>query len=166
MSGTWNLLEEKLGQTQIELGKDIIDKKVEEEKHLSEKDKKGRSKFCISIDAGWNNHESRKSYNSDSGHHQMVWKRSGKVVALYCMSKHCSKCEKEMKKLNSREHDDDVYSQNNFRSSIKNMMLSWSSSSWTMIAPPRTSFNGTTTKQKAVKAGLMTSFPGWKKERK
>jgi hypothetical protein len=46
LNGTWTQLEENLGKTRIELGKDIIDEKVQEEKKLSETDERvdrGRS---------------------------------------------------------------------------------------------------------------------------
>jgi hypothetical protein len=66
---------------------------VSKEKELSEKDDKGCYLFCVSIDAGWNNHGSGKSYNSDSGHHITIGNHSGLVVALYHISKRCSKCE-------------------------------------------------------------------------
>jgi hypothetical protein len=36
----WTQLEEKIGKTQIELGKDIINENVQKEKKLSERDKK------------------------------------------------------------------------------------------------------------------------------
>jgi hypothetical protein len=98
MAGTWNLLEEKLSKAQIDLGKVILDNNKEEEKKLSKKDDKGRSKFCVSVDTEWNNHSSVKSYNSDSGHHITVGNRTGKVVAT--------------KTFRSREHDDGVCSQN------------------------------------------------------
>jgi hypothetical protein len=115
MTGLWNQNGEKLGKAQIDLGKDVLyDENFIEEKKLSEKDKQDRSKFCISVDAGWNNCGLGKSYNSDSGHHLMVGNRSGEVVALHYMSKCCSKCEKETKTFRSREHDDSICSQNYF----------------------------------------------------
>jgi hypothetical protein len=48
MTGSWNLLEEKLGKAQIDLVKGILDNNVEVVKKLSEKDDKGRSKFYVS----------------------------------------------------------------------------------------------------------------------
>ena len=86
-------MEEEIARIQTELGETIIDENVEKEKALSEKNLEGQYLFCVSIDAGWNNRGSGKSYDSDSGHHITVGNRSGLVVALYHMSRRCSKCE-------------------------------------------------------------------------
>jgi hypothetical protein len=50
LTGSWNLLlQEKLGNAQIDLVKDILDDNVEEEKKLSEKDDNGRSKLIMCL---------------------------------------------------------------------------------------------------------------------
>jgi hypothetical protein len=89
-NGKWTPMEEELAKIQVSLGEDIIDKNIEKEKALSEKDDLQRYLFCVSIDAGWNNRGSGKSYNSDSGHHITVGNRSSLVVALYHMSRCCA----------------------------------------------------------------------------
>jgi hypothetical protein len=80
----WTSMEqEEVAKLQILLGETIIDKNIEKEKALSEQDDLGRYLFCVSIDAGWNNRCSGKSYDSDFSHHTTVGNRSGLVVALY-----------------------------------------------------------------------------------
>ena len=81
--GQWSPLEEEIAKLQTTFGEKIIDENVEKEKKLSETNKEGQYLFCVSIDAGWNNHGSGKSYDSDSGHHITVGNRSGLVVALH-----------------------------------------------------------------------------------
>jgi hypothetical protein len=88
----WTALEEVIGKTQVLVGTNILTKNIEQEKALLKQDDKGCYLFCVSIDAGWNNQGSDRAYNSNSGHHITVGKRSGLVVALHYMSKCCSKC--------------------------------------------------------------------------
>jgi hypothetical protein len=72
MKTHWTDIESDIGKAEIRFGQEIIEANLEEEKSLSEKDKFGRSKLSVAIDAGWNNRGSGRSYNSDSGHHLMV----------------------------------------------------------------------------------------------
>jgi hypothetical protein len=111
MAGSWNRIEEAIGQAQVKLGEEIIVKNI---KKLSEKDDDGKSKLCISIDAGWNNCGSGSSYNSDSGHHITVENRSRCLIALHYMSKRYNKCEKEAKLFLSKSHNDGPCSRNYF----------------------------------------------------
>jgi hypothetical protein len=102
------------------LGTGIIKENILKEKSLSEKDKGGRSKLCVSVDAGWNNRGSGRAYNSNSGHHLTIGNRTGKVVALHYMSKRCVKCELEKKHNKSKQHDEGVCSRN-YHGSSKGM---------------------------------------------
>jgi hypothetical protein len=52
MKNQWTNVETSIGKAEIGLGEDILEANVEEEKRLSEKDEKGRSKLCVSVDAG------------------------------------------------------------------------------------------------------------------
>jgi hypothetical protein len=90
---TWTNIEETLAKAQIEVGKTTIGENIEKEKSLSKQDDKGIYLFCVSINVGWNNCGFGKTYNLDWGHHITVGNRSGLVVALHYMSKHCVKCE-------------------------------------------------------------------------
>jgi hypothetical protein len=115
MASCWNRIEEKIGKAQIKLGEEIIVENINKEKKLSEKTCEGKSKLCVSIDAGWNNRGSGSSYNSDSGNHTItVGNRSRRFVVLHYMSKRCNKCEKEAKLFLSKSHDDGVCSRNYF----------------------------------------------------
>jgi hypothetical protein len=106
MKGTWTKIEEELGQMLIKLGTKIIEENILNETSLSEKDKEGRSKLYVSVDACWNNRGSGKAYNSDSGHHLTVGNRTGKVVVLHYMSKRCVKCELETKHNKRKQHNE------------------------------------------------------------
>jgi hypothetical protein len=116
----WTLLEVEIGKVEIELGNTILSENVEKEKLQCETDDDGRYLFCVSIDAGWNNRGSGKSYNSDSGHHITVGNRTGLVVALHYMSKRCHKCEAGEKAGKTNPHDNDVCSRN-YHGSSKGM---------------------------------------------
>jgi hypothetical protein len=121
MKSQWTEVETEIGKAEIMLGEEIIEANLEEEKSLSEKDKFGRSKLSVAIDAGWNNRGSGRSYNSDSGHHLMVGNRSKKVIAVHYMSKRCVKCETEEKNGQStKQHEESVCSRN-YRGSSKGM---------------------------------------------
>jgi hypothetical protein len=61
---TWMNIEETIGKYQIQLGKTFLGENIERGKNLSKQDNKGRYLFCVSINAGWNNHRSGKAYNS------------------------------------------------------------------------------------------------------
>jgi hypothetical protein len=77
LRNTWTKLEEAIGMAQIRLANTVINENIEKEKELSKQDDMERYLFCVSIDAGWNNRGSGKSYNSDSCHHITVGNRSG-----------------------------------------------------------------------------------------
>jgi hypothetical protein len=96
---TWTRLEEAIGAAQIIVANTVINENIKKEKELSEVDIDSRHLFCVSIDAGWNNRGSGKTYNSDSCHHITVGNRSGLVVALHYMSKRCGTCESAEKKM-------------------------------------------------------------------
>jgi hypothetical protein len=102
---SWPKLEEKIGAMQVILGNTILEENLRKEKELSPVDENGYCKICASIDAGWNNKGSGKSYHSDSCHHITVGNRTNLVIALHYMSKRCSKCEsrKKNKEKNSTE---------------------------------------------------------------
>jgi hypothetical protein len=111
-NGKWSALEEEIAKIQTTLGETIIDENVEKEKQLSEQNTAGQYLFCVSIDAGWNNRGSGKSYDSDSGHHITVGNRSGLVVALHYMSRRCAKCEIGELQDKDNPHDKSVCSRN------------------------------------------------------
>jgi hypothetical protein len=98
LKNTWTKLEEAIGAAQIRMANTVINENIEKEKALSKMDDMERYLFCVSIDAGWNNRGSGKSYNSDSCHHITVGNRSGLVVALHYMSKRCGTCESKEKR--------------------------------------------------------------------
>jgi hypothetical protein len=114
---TWTNIEETIGKYQIQLGKTIICENIEKEKSLSKQDDKGRYFFCVSINAGWNDHASGKAYYSNSGHHITLENRSGLVVALHYMSKRCSKCEIGEKSETVNTHDPSLCARNYIGSS-------------------------------------------------
>jgi hypothetical protein len=58
MKNQWTDIETSIGKAEIGLGEDILEANIKEEKSLSGKDKEGRSKLCVSVDAGWNNQAS------------------------------------------------------------------------------------------------------------
>jgi hypothetical protein len=111
--GQWSPLEEEIAKLQTTFGEKIIDENIEKEKKLSETNKEGQYLlFCVSIDAGWNNRGSGKSYDSDSGHHITVGNRSGLVVALHYMSRRCAKCEIGETSDKAAPHDPALCSRN------------------------------------------------------
>ena len=99
LRNSWARLEETIGIAQIQLANTVINENIEKEKALSAMDDMERHLFCVSIDTGWNNRGSGKSYNSDSCHHITVGNRSGLVVALHYMSKRCGICERKKKQV-------------------------------------------------------------------
>jgi hypothetical protein len=105
---TFSNIEVQIGKHQIAAGKDILKENVEKEKQLSEVNDNSQHLFCVSIDNGWNNRGSGRSYNSDSSHHITVGNQSGLVVALHYMSKRCTRCELAKKRKVDEKKDDDT----------------------------------------------------------
>jgi hypothetical protein len=75
-------LEETIGVGQIRLANTVINQNIKKEQELSAQDEFKQYLFCVSINAGWNNCGSGKTYNSESCHHITVDNWSGLVVAL------------------------------------------------------------------------------------
>jgi hypothetical protein len=103
-ANTWTDMEVEIAAAQVSLGSDILDENIMKEKQKSVC-KDNNYLFCVSIDNGWNNRGSGKSYNSDSSHHITVGNRTGLVVALHYMSRRCGQCEKMEKRGENNNED-------------------------------------------------------------
>ena len=94
-------LEEKIALNEIILSKMIIDDNVAKEMAVSPVDEKGKSELTVTMDAGWNNRGSGRSYNSSSCQHVVYGARTNKIVALHTMSRECVKCSQKKTSKNS-----------------------------------------------------------------
>ncbi len=90
-------VEELIGIAQIRIGKDIIDKNLQDEIALSPMDTElKRAQVPLLMDGGWDKRGSGTSYNSCSGRVVSVGGRTKKVCYLVYYSKRCIKCEKKI----------------------------------------------------------------------
>lgn len=90
-------MEELIGIAQIRIGKDIIDKNLQDEIALSPMDTElKRAQVPLLMDGGWDKRGSGTSYNSCSGRVVSVGGRTKKVCYLVYYSKRCIKCEKKI----------------------------------------------------------------------
>ena len=96
--GTFGKLEEFIGLLEIELCKKIIDESIKLEMMRSPKNLScGRYMLCITMDGGWSHRGTGKSFDSNIGFHIIIGCRTHNVIALFVMSRVCSKCDQNNK---------------------------------------------------------------------